>query len=255
MSSQLTFKNDLKAFWTYVLRPGFGPRIANNRRGDGWWSDLKVHTPLRLLLKWALFLWLLNIGLLAPIAIGVAESVGAKHRINLDIPYLFLLAAVWAPIVEELLFRFGLRRPKLIFLYVPLMIYVMHNGPNIVSLGIVVLLSFLLILFDLLRQTDEQYALPFAWRCYYRQWFPLVFHGSVLCCAAMHLMNYQFNDSMTWLVPLLILPQWLTGLVVAWMRMRDSMACAVVMHAIFNGGPILLMLLLSQILPEQMLTP
>ena len=143
MSSQLTFKNDLKAFWTYVLRPGFGPRIANNRRGDGWWSDLKVHTPLRLLLKWALFLWLLNIGLLAPIAIGVAESVGAKHRINLDIPYLFLLAAVWAPIVEELLFRFGLRRPKLIFLYVPLMIYVMHNGPNIVSLGIVVLLSFL----------------------------------------------------------------------------------------------------------------
>ncbi|MDO5680860.1 MAG: CPBP family glutamic-type intramembrane protease [Pelistega sp.] len=254
MSSQLTFKNDLKAFWAYIIRPSFGPRLAHNRRGDGWWSDLKVHTPFKLLLKWAFFLWLLNIGLLAPIAIGVAESLGAKHRISLDIPYLFLLAAIWAPIVEELLFRFGLRRPKLILIYVPLMIYVMHNGPNIVSLGIVVLLSFLLILFDLLRQTDERFALPFAWRRYYRQWFPLVFHASVFSFAAMHLMNYQFGDSMTWLVPLLILPQWLTGLVVAWMRMRDSMACAVVMHAIFNGGPILLMLLLMQLLPEQVLT-
>ena len=253
MSSQLTFKNDLKAFWAFVKRPSFGPRIANGRRGDGWWSDLKVHTPFKLLLKWAFFLWLLNIGFLAPIAIGVAESLGAKHQISLDIPYLFLLATFWAPIVEELLFRYGLRRPKLILLVVPVMIYVLHNGPNTLSVALVVLLSFLLFLFDLWRQTGEEYALPYKWRRYYRQWFPLIFHVSVLSFAAMHLMNYQFGDNLTWLVPLLILPQWVTGLVVAWMRIRDSMDCAVLMHAIFNGGPILLMLLLSQWLPEQVL--
>lgn len=251
--SQLSFKNDLKAFWAYILRPSFGPRIANNRRGDGWWSDFKVHTPFSLLLKWAFFLWILNLGVLAPIALGVAESLGAQHRISFDIPYLVVLAAFWAPIVEELLFRFSLRRPKLILIYVPVMIYVLHIGVNKLSIALVVLLSFLLILFDLLRQTDEHYALPFKWRRYYRQCFPLLFHASVLIFAAVHLMNYQLSDGLTWMMVLLILPQWLTGMVVAWMRMRDSFACAIAMHAIFNGGPVLLAWTLMQWMPEQVL--
>lgn len=251
--STLLFKKDLKAFFAYVRRPSFGPRLAHNRRGDGWWSDFKVHTPLKLLLKWALFLWAINIGVLAPLAVGVAESMGANHRIRLDIPYLLLLAAVWAPIVEEFLFRFGLRRPKLALFYVPILIFVVHNGANKWSLGIVVLLSFSLVLFDLYRQTGSQHALPFKWRRIYRQWFPFVFHASVMSFAAVHLANYQFQQNLNWLLPVLILPQWLTGLVVAWMRMRDSFACAVVMHGIFNGGPVLLIWLLMQWMPEQLL--
>lgn len=250
--SQLSFKNDLKAFWAYILRPSFGPRIANNRRGDGWWSDFKVHTPWKLLLKWAFFLWIVNIGVLAPIALSVADSLGATHRINFDIPYLIILAALWAPIVEELLFRFGLRRPKLAFLYVPIMIYVVHIGVNKLSVALVVLLSFLMILFDLWRQTDESYALPFKWRRWYRKFFPYIFHASVLSFAAVHLMNYQLAGNISWTMALLILPQWLTGMVVAWMRMRDSLACAISMHAIFNGGPVILAWLLLQWMPEQL---
>lgn len=247
-----TFFQDFRAYLHYLRHPYWGPRIRG-RRGDGWWSDFKLHTPLRLLLKWLFFLWGINIFVLAPIAYVASASLGANHRINFDIPYLVVLAAVWAPLFEELLFRFGLRRPKIAMYYVPLLIVAMNINIVPLSIAIVVILLILLVVLDLTRQTQYQNAWPFAWRRRYRQFFPFVFHGSVLIFAFMHLSNYVFpKDGVVWLLPLLVLPQWLTGTVIAWMRVRDSFACGVVFHALFNGVPVLLAWTLLQFLPKEM---
>lgn len=243
---QITFKEDLKDFWAFIQAPTLSRRFPG-RRGDGWWSDFKVHTPWRLLFKWLFFLWGMSIFVLAPIVLGVSGVLGANNRLHgVNLTSLFLLAAFWAPLVEELLFRFGLRRPRLALLYVPILVYVLYTKVWVLKIILVVLLLALFVILDLSRQTTYQYALPFKWRRLYCRFFPVVFHGSVLLFAGMHLMNYEFSEgAASLLFPLLILPQWLTGMVVAWMRVRDSFTCAVVMHAMFNGFPALLLAVLS----------
>lgn len=243
-----TFKQDLKAFWTFVKSPSLSERFTG-RRGDGWWSDFKIHTPIGLLFKWLFFLWGMSIFVLAPIVLSVSGLLGATNRLHdIDIWRLVLMAAIWAPLVEELLFRFGLRRPKLALLYVPILAYVLYTKAGLFNIVVVVLLLALFVLLDLCRMTTVHYALPFKWRRLYCRYFPVIFHGSVLAFASMHLMNYQFPGGMTsLLLPLLILPQWLTGMVIAWMRVRDGFSCAVLMHALFNGCPVLLMALLSDL--------
>lgn len=248
MNKTLTFKQDLQAFWQFIRYPRLNERFPG-RRGDGWWSDFKIHTPFGLIWKWLFFLWGMSVFVLAPIVLGVSGMLGASNRLHdVDISRLVLLAAIWAPLVEELLFRLGLRRPRLAMLYVPVLAYVLYTKAGIFNIVVVVLLLGLFIVLDLRRLTTVQYALPFKWRRLYCRFFPVIFHGSVLAFASMHLMNYEFSGgAASLLLPLLILPQWLTGMVIAWMRVRDSFACAVVMHALFNGCPVLLLALFSQL--------
>ncbi|ETD72272.1 CAAX amino terminal protease [Pelistega indica] len=251
-----TFKQDLLEYWQYMKKPTLNVRIEG-RRGSGWWSDLKIHTPFTLLFKWLIFLWGMNVFVLAPIAMGVSGSLGANHKLHsLYVPILFFMAAIWAPLVEELLFRYSLRRPKLIILYVGAMIYVFSNGIRVMSLAVVMVLLALFLLFDLFNLTTEKQALPYRWRKVYIKIFPFVFHISVFIFASMHLWNYELTPGSAqkewYLLPFLILPQWLTGSVLAWMRVRDSFVTPVVMHAMFNGVPALLLAILWWINPSIM---
>src|SRR5690606_22462690 len=52
-----------------------------------------------------------------------------------------------------------------------------------------------------------------------------------------------------WLLPLLVLPQWVTGLVLGWQRVRHGIGAALVLHALFHGGPLLLVWLVLQAAP------
>lgn len=52
-----------------------------------------------------------------------------------------------------------------------------------------------------------------------------------------------------WLLPLLVLPQWATGLVLGWMRVRRGIGAAIALHALFNGGPVLMIWLLMTLMP------
>jgi hypothetical protein len=56
------------------------------------------------------------------------------------------------------------------------------------------------------------------------------------------LYNFQLNSMSWYLLPMLVLPQCLTGLVLAWLRVRRGMGASIVLHAIFNGGPVLLII-------------
>lgn len=245
----VSFFQDLKDFLRYIRYPTLGTRLPG-RHGNGWWSDFKIHTPPKLLLKWLFFLLLFNVVVLARLAVFASEELGAAHRINIDTPYLVLLAAVWAPIVEELMFRYGLRRPKLALFYIPLLIFVFISKIVWLNISIVLCLLMLFFVLDKRGQTSYTQALSFRWRRWYCAVFPWVFHGSVLLFASMHLMNYSLPTwGYLWLLPLLILPQWFTGLVIAWMRVRDSFACGVLMHALFNGLPVLLIWVAKQFLP------
>ncbi|MCJ9712375.1 CPBP family glutamic-type intramembrane protease, partial [Bordetella hinzii] len=90
-------------------------------------------------------------------------------------------------------------------------------------------------------------------RRFYHRHFGLVFHLAALTFAAVHLSNFSFNRMPWWMLPLLVLPQWLTGLVLGWMRVRRGIAASIALHALFNAGPMVMIWLLLKLVPDMTL--
>lgn len=202
-------------------------------------SDFALHVPLGRIFKWVFLLWIVDIFLLAPIVVLVTNKLGVENQIDPRMPYLVPLAAIWAPIVEELIFRFSLRRPMFWIICIPLGFMVMSSGPMILSLGVVGVTLLVAMYLDTTGKLEEKYALPPKSRAFYYAYFPWVFHISVIVFACLHVYNYNIKD-LSVLMILLVVPQLVTGYVIAWFRMKYSFAAAVVFHAIFNAGPVIL---------------
>lgn len=239
----MRLQDDLRDFLAFVRRPALVPRRAcrmalpvDNGRAD--WLRLP---GLRRMLAWAGLLWLLAMLLFVPMIVNVAQSGGATHRLVLH-QWLWLQAIVWAPLVEELVFRYWLRRPWLGLALLPPLIVVMVNGPKVWT-G--VLLAGVLAVLWFPRQ--RRHVPRRAWRllAWYRRWFPVIFHLAALAFACVHLFNFNLGQVSWWLMPVLVLPQWLAGLVLGWIRVRAGIGAAIVLHGIYNAGPMLIVLLLS----------
>lgn len=246
----ITFRSELKHYCLFLHKPSLSPRIAGYpRKGNGLSADFKLHTPLLLMLKWLFFLWGINIFLLAPIVYMAADSLPASYLFDLKISSLVFFAVIWAPFVEEFLFRFGLRQPLLAVVVVPVFISVLLYKVSILSALLLIALCIGIFLYRHFTTPISANKIKFL-RLYVR-FFPIVWHLSVLMFAAIHLSNYKLSSiESLWLLPILVIPQWFSGSVLAWMRVRDSFLAGAVMHASFNGGPVLLMWLISSNTPH-----
>lgn len=65
--------------------------------------------------------------------------------------------------------------------------------------------------------------------------FHLVFFSSALLFAIFHLSNYQFSITVLLLSPLLVAPQFITGLFLGYLRIKYSWMLGYFMHAIHNA--------------------
>lgn len=247
------FRDEFGDFIRFVMRPNLGPRLPRRRTGGQVSADWLTGLDVGRLLKWALFLWAVNLIFLGPIAVAAATAAGAQHRLNIHaIPW--MQALLWAPIVEELVFRYSLRRIAHGLWVVPVGVGIMLSGPSIAS---VLFLSAVLLLCWSPWLGPSRLPLPqrsqgrsWALRRQYRTMFPWVFHAANLMFAGVHLHNFNLPPTAFWLLPLLVLPQWLTGLVLGWLRVRRGIGAAMLLHGLFNGGPLLLVWLFLSLGPE-----
>src|SRR5690606_2069945 len=127
------------------------------------------------------------------------------------------------------LFRYGLRRPGHALWLVPVLAYVLFLGPRMAAVLIVG--AVLLILWAQGRAPARYRQLSWATRKQYTLWFPHVFYLATLLFAVIHLHNFNLNQAPLWLLPVLVLPQFVTGLVLGWIRVRRGIAVSVVLHA------------------------
>lgn len=244
------FRSELKDFLRFLRRPRLAPRLAAPRRlGNSLQADwLAGLSPLRLL-QWALVLWAWNLLFLGPLAVAAAQAGGAQHRLLEMSSIPWLQALLWAPLIEELVFRHGLRRIGQALWLVPVAAVALFNGPQWATGLLVAMLLLVLWLPQRRPGTAQASALPWRWRRRYRAWFPWAFYAATTLFAVIHLHNFNLNQTPAWLLPLLVLPQWFTGLVLGWVRVRRGIGAAILMHAIFNGGPLLLVWLLLGTMP------
>jgi hypothetical protein len=235
----LRFRDEFVDFWHFLQRPTIR-RLPGRRLGGSlfrdWWPGISVGR----LFAWAGVLWLLNFLLLGPLAVMAADSAGASHRLDTaNIPW--AMAILWAPIVEELLFRYGLRRPRQALWVCPTMVPPLlwgMQGWTIAWVAVVIGLICLSLRPGRIKRTKWK----MDWRRYYHWRFPWVFHLSAVIFAGVHLQNFRLLDTDFWLLPLLVLPQWSAGLVIGWMRVRRGIGAAILLHSLFNTGPIIVIL-------------
>ncbi|HBT33156.1 MAG TPA: CPBP family intramembrane metalloprotease [Pusillimonas sp.] len=241
------FSAELRDFIAFIRRPDLR-RLPGRSARRGWLEDWFAHLDFARLLKWAGLLWLLNMLVLGPIAVAAAGAGGAEHRLRLDaLPW--LQAIIWAPIVEELVFRYGLRMPGQALWLVPISVFALLSGPQwgtALLVGLAVLACWWPYLF---RSGVAPRPLSWPIRRMYRRYFGVVVHLSCLLFAAVHLGNFSYNETPWWLLPFLVLPQWLTGVALAWLRVRRGIGTAMALHAIFNGGPLLVIWLVISWVP------
>src|SRR5690606_39748713 len=79
--------------------------------------------------------------------------------------------------------------------------------------------------------------------------YPWLFHLSAIAFGAVHLYNFRLYEMPLSLMPLLVLPQWFTGLVLGWMRVRRGMGASILLHGLFNAGPLLIVWLILRLAP------
>ena len=246
------FEHELQDFLRFVWRPTLGPRLPHQAGVESWQQDCLGAVPWKRLLQWALTLWLLNLLVLGPMALSAASAAEAQHRLDMNnIPWGHAL--LWAPLVEELVFRYGLRQPLKALWLMPLALPAMLMGPGWVP-GLLVSAGILLCWW-LHKRWRATWRPSWRWHVAYRRVFPFVMHGSCLAFGAVHLHNFSMGHAQWWLLPLMVAPQWLTGLVLAWLRVRRGLGASIVLHAIFNGGPLLLIFIVMTLTGGEVPSP
>ena len=231
----LRFRDECRQFLRFVRHPSLKREVKHPTPVSGWIADWIPSCRWTRLLAWAGALWLINIVVLGPVVLTVYEMSGATHRISpQNLPW--FQALLWAPIVEEMLFRFGLRRPQFALLVVPGLIYVFLNGFAWWASSLIVLVMLLLIWS--MRHAPMPSGSGWKWLRTYRWSFPVVMHISVLAFAALHIHNYEFDALAWWMMAVLVLPQWVTGLALCWIRVQRGIGAAILVHALFNAGPL-----------------
>ncbi|MEM7730440.1 MAG: CPBP family intramembrane glutamic endopeptidase [Pseudomonadota bacterium] len=188
-------------------------------------------------------------GIIAAVTGGVPENMNAT--LGEAEPVMLVLAAVlFAPVIEEVLFRSWLGGARLCLLGLPVLLSLLAVGTAagqvgpMLSFGLAGALSVLIL--SIARRYSE--LSPEAQRAARWRLFPTAFYGSALLFAMLHLSNYEGGFSSP-VMALAVLPQFVVGLVLGYVRMRFGLVAAIIFHALYNFVLVGLFLVSQSIAP------
>lgn len=172
---------------------------------------------------------------------------GAKSALPDQItPGLLLGALVFAPIVEELLFRGGLRRVDYTLGLGPLLVAAMLMPWNRWTLAALAAAALAMLAIHTLLARRARHRPGLRFRCGRRfvRHYAWVFWLYTLAFALAHVGNYEWSNPRTALVtPALVLPQLVIGTSLGYIRLRDGLRSSMLMHLLVNATATLLIAL------------
>lgn len=194
-----------------------------------------------------LFIFFLIIVVSSPLMILVGVN-DMQHSIDtlmdsISIWGFFFLTVIGAPIIEELIFRWHLRRP-LALIFIICLAFSAGVGYlfvvdflNLLQAGIII--GFFIALGLLLMYSREVRT---SLDRFYRKHFGILFYLTVIIFAGVHLSNFSELDNL-YVAPILILPQAMVALFLGYVRMKKNILWSIYFHAFHNMIPISLFLL------------
>ena len=204
----------------------------------------KVDKPFVLLLKLAFICLIAGIGCGMLLGILIALKLipepgpSVLDKKTMLKPVLFIMAVIWAPLSEELLFRAQLRRFTGSLLFISficgafLSAIIETNWAFLVSPFIFIVL-YLVYRYNLARSVTLKFQ-------FWERIFPWHFHLTAICFALVHLSNFEKGISLLPLGILYTLPQLVVGLVLGYARMNYGLKYSFALHAMYNFFPVLL---------------
>lgn len=185
-------------------------------------------------------------GLLSAIEPFLPKELMEDHKVSEmfdegNIWVMLLMAAVSAPIGEELIFRFPLKFKVwvihtllcVIFIFTGVKLAFAHNTVVQIAGGVILLPLLILYLVKIKR------VAPF----YAQVWknkFGVVFYTFTAIFALIHIGNYPLIWATLIAMPVLILPQFTIGIFLGYIRVRFGILWSIAFHAIHNGLFVLL---------------
>lgn len=144
----------------------------------------------------------------------------------------FFGAVVFAPVIEESIFRAHLRRFSGGILFVSFVFGIILSGLTKTYWAFLITPFIFTVLFIIYR-----FTIAGSITRKYRFWtkaFPWYFHFTAICFALVHLGNFEKGISLLPLGILYTLPQLAIGLVLGYARMNYGLKYAIALHALYN---------------------
>lgn len=198
----------------------------------------------RLAAVWAAY-WVFSAIILAPILVGLIKLLGAKSTLAGSGTGMLILSVVVAPLVEEPVFRGGLRNATTALAVQPVLITLFFGAWQValVLSGVVTAV----ILVDRVRQRHLDHAGKFALRMARGRAFltryRLVVWGYAVVFGLVHLGNFTIAATKGWLACLtvfIVSSQVVTGMFLSYFRLRYGLVSAMAFHAMWNASCYLL---------------
>lgn len=157
--------------------------------------------------------------------------------------YLFFFGVIFAPFVEEMAFRMGLKFSpfRLSFSLALLSYFLYPTFFNLIGIELteeistfmplLLLLIVGLIFGFILRLINEKKPVEI----FYRKYFFIIFYSSAVLFAAVHLTNYSGFNQIWFLAPLLVSPQFIGGLTMGFVRVNFGLQWSIFQHMLWNG--------------------
>lgn len=155
-------------------------------------------------------------------------------------PRFFWMAVVIAPLLEEALFRSWLGYKRGILLAMPILLclsailMILSRTAPLPAMTLPAVISILAALFIYLWRYQKTQALTDRHDNAALSIFPLAFWGSAGLFALMHIGNHA-HDGFNITAILLVLPQFIIGTILGYVRMKYSLPVAIGFHGLYNS--------------------
>jgi hypothetical protein len=173
---------------------------------------------------------------------GLIPGPGPSVTDRITMPEFMLVLGplLLAPLAEEMIFRWQLRRISLSILFIAFITGTVVSGLTGTTWGYLISPLAFTVLY-LIYRFMVTVSLTRKYR-FWRSIFPLHFHLTAVCFALVHLANFEKGVNLLPFGILYTLPQLSTGLVLGYTRMNYGLKYAMAVHALYNLLPALLLI-------------
>lgn len=167
-----------------------------------------------------------------PLFKALVDYLALEHALKDATLTTVILGISLIPIIEEITFRLWLRvRRSALFTVAFLVFFVGVLLLPVTQVGAILLIALsVLILVGTLMGYEEDIER------FVTRHFGLFFYGSTILFALVHITNYVPLNAHTLLfTPVLVLPQFIVGTMLAYIRVRNGIGCSILFHVVVNA--------------------
>jgi membrane protease YdiL (CAAX protease family) len=214
------FKTCVNEFWNYVKDPKY---IAQN-------TTMALHEKVSFI-KQLLKLELLLLIVIVPLIVYTKRLTGATSIGWGDDWDAYFSIVILAPIVEETVFRYGLKFSRIVVAFLAWLpiYYIIKHTVSDDSMGKAIGLSLILIPIFWVLIENFRLHLERMWRIN----FTVIFHISAIIFGLIHLSNYSNINNYFLAIPL-VSSQIVAGYVLGFVRMKFGLFYSMGLHSVWN---------------------